>query len=183
LDTPVYYQTQVLDQDEVHINAEYQRRHLVGATASKAFDNFTLRSEVGYSTDSHHFIDSASANFSTQQGVYQSADLSFVIGLDWQGLENTLLSVQWFQSHLLDHNDSVIRPRNNNILSLLYQQTFENEIWDIEVLSLHGFDQKDGSLQSQSGYMLESNVRLWAGADVFYGKSPIFLDSLKRPTE
>jgi hypothetical protein len=182
LDAPVYYQTQVrgLDQDEVHINVKYERSHLVGATASKAFDNFTLRSEAGYSTDSYHFIDSASANFSTQLGVHQSADLSFVIGLDWQGLENTLLSVQWFQSHLLDYNDSVIRPRNNNILSLLYQQTFENETWDIEVLSLHGFDQNDGSLQSQLGYMLESNVRLWAGADVFYGKSPSFFGQFEK---
>jgi hypothetical protein len=178
LDAPVYYQTQV--KDEVYINARYERSHLLGATASKAFDSFTFRSEVGYSTDSYHFIDSASANFFTQQGVHQSVDLSFVIGLDWQGLENTLLSVQWFQSHLRDHNDSVIRPRNNNILSLLYQQTFENETWDIEVLSLHGFDQKDGSLQSQLGYMLESNVRLWAGADVFYGKSPSFFGQFEK---
>ena len=182
LDAPVYYQTQVWvpDQEEVHINARYQRSHLLGATASKAFDSFTLRSEVGYSTHSYHLIDSASTEFSSQQGVQQSADLSSVIGLDWQGLENILLSVQWFQSHLLDYNDAVIRPRNNNILSLLYQQIFENETWDLEVLNLHGIEQNDGSLQTQLGYMLESNVRLWIGADFFYGKKQDFFGQFEK---
>jgi outer membrane phospholipase A len=60
------------------------------------------------------------------------------------------------------------------------QRTFQNETWDLQVLNLYGFDQNDGSLQNQLGYMIESNVRLWVGADVFYGRSPNFFGQFEK---
>ena len=166
-DNPALYQN--VEANQVSIDAEYKRNHLVGATASKAFGDFTLRTEVGYNSDTYHLIDNRSPIFLAQQGVHHSDELSSVIGLDWQGLEDTLLSVQWFQSYLLDYDPTLIRPEQNHIVSFLYKQTFENETWEIEALALHGFDQKDGSIQIKLSYMLESNIKLWLGSDIFYG--------------
>jgi len=161
-DSAVLYQR--VEPAGVVVDSIYERNHLVGGTASNVFGDFTLRAEVGYNSDTYHLSGDI-----LQQGVHQSAELASVIGLDYQGLEDTMISVQWFQSHLIDYDSSVVRPQNNNIASLLYKRTFQNEVWELEVLALHGFDQDDGVLQSQLSYMMESNIKVWLGSDVFYG--------------
>jgi len=161
-DSAVLYQR--VEPAGVVVDSIYERNHLVGGTASNVFGDFTLRAEVGYNSDTYHLSGDI-----LQQGVHQSAELASVIGLDYQGLEDTMISVQWFQSHLIDYDSSVVRPQNNNIASLLYKRTFQNEVWELEVLALHGFDQDDGVLQSKLSYMVESNIKVWLGSDVFYG--------------
>ncbi|NRB41339.1 MAG: hypothetical protein HRU20_23185 [Pseudomonadales bacterium] len=172
-DNPVFYQSVV--GAEVTIDAIYERNNLIGATASKAFGSFTLRTEIGYSSDIYHLIDNTSSAFVENQGVHESDELSSVIGLDYQGIENTMLSMQWFQSIVFDYEDYLIRPEDNNILSWLYKQTFQNETWVLDVLALYGLDQDDSSIQLQLSYMLESNIKLWAGGDVFTGPSESLL--------
>ena len=168
-DNPVFYQSVI--GTEVTINATYERNNLIGATASKAFGSFTLRTELGYSSDTYHLINNASSAFIENQGIHESDELSTVIGLDYQGIENTMLSMQWFQSTVFDYEDYLIRPEHNNILSWLYKQSFQNETWELDLLALYGLDQHDRSIQLQLSYMLESNVKLWTGADVFAGPS------------
>jgi hypothetical protein len=162
-DTPVLYQN--IDVSGIAINSVYERNNLMGATASNVFGDFILRTEIGYSTHTFHVSKDLS-----QQGIHESSDLSSVIGVDWQGLDDTMISIQWFQSHLFEYDDAVVRPQNNNIASLLYKRTFENEAWTLNMLALHGFDQTDGSIQSSLSYMLESNINVWVGSDIFYGK-------------
>jgi hypothetical protein len=173
LDVPVNYQ--FVEQNKIFINAEYERSHLIGGTASKAFGDFTLRTEVGYSSDSFHLLDKNSANFLTKQGIHQSADISSVVGLDFQGLTDIFISAQWFQSYLLDDEVGLFRPQHDNTFSLIYNQSFANEVWKFEALVLHGQDKGDGSIQAKLSYMLESNIKLWLGTDTFYGnKSGLF---------
>ena len=170
-DNPVFYQTVVgsATDSEVTIDATYKRNNLIGATASKAFGSFTLRTEIGYSSNTYHLIDNRSKPFVENQGVHESDELASVIGLDYQGIENTMLSMQWLQSTIFDYEAYLIRPQHNHILSWLYKQTFQNETWALDVLALYGLDQDDSSIQLQLSYMLESNIKLWAGADVFTG--------------
>lgn len=172
LDSPVLYQNSLAD--GVFINSRYERNHLFGATASNAFGDFTVRVEMGYSTDSYHL----SSNLN-QSGIKSSADISSVIGLDWMGLPDTMLSVQWFTSHLFDYDDAVIRPQDNNIFSFLYNRSFKNEIWDIEILALHGLDKDDGSLQAKINYLQSSNIKFWLGTDIFYGNKEGLLGQFK----
>jgi hypothetical protein len=175
LDSPVFYQQ--LNDSTVSIEAKYQRNHLFGLTASKAFDDWTIRSEVGYSTNSYHLLDALSDGnrkiFDYYQGVKWSSDLSSVIGLDWQGLENTLLSIQWFQSSLLDYDDKIdyvmLRPKHNQIWSFLYQENFVNDTWMFEALAMYGVDQHDSSVQLELSHMFESNIKLWLSTDLFSG--------------
>jgi hypothetical protein len=173
LDSPVNYKW--VDKNRVNIYSLYERSHLVGSTASKAFGDFTLRAEVGYSSDSFHLLDNLLSSSIIKHGVHISADLSSVIGIDWQGLTDTMISVQWFQSSLIDYEPGLFRSQTEHKFSLLYSKSFENEVWQFKVLFLHGLDNNDGSIQSNLSYMLESDIKLWTGIDVFYGnKSGIF---------
>jgi len=184
LDSPVFYQElyQQLSDSPVNLNtvaidAKYQRSHLLGLTASKAFDDWTIRSEIGFSTDSFHLLNSFSEKnsqaFLDYQGIRQSKDLSSVIGVDWQGLEDVMISIQWFQSSLLDYDNDIdkamFRPKHNQIFSFLYQQHFANETWQIEVLTMYGVDQSDSSIQVEINHMLEDNIKVWLGVDLFAG--------------
>lgn len=166
-DSPVFYHQVSLD--AVSIRAEYERNHLLGATASKAFGDFTLRTEVGYSSDSYHLLEQSSARFVEDQGIHRSADLSSVIGLDWQGLQDTMVSVQWFQSYLFDYERDLVRPQQNHIFSMLYRQTFLNETWELEFLGLYSEDQGDTSMQAKLSHMWESNIQVWVAVDTFAG--------------
>jgi len=176
LDSPIFYQQ--LNDSTVAIAAKYQRNHLLGFTASKAFDDWTIRSEVGYSTKSYHLLDPFGENSQTfidYQGVRDSSDLSSVIGLDWQGLENAMLSIQWFQSSLLDYDDNIdsvmFRPKRSQIWSFLYQKSFVNDTWAIEALMMYGVDQHDNSVQVELSHMLEENIKLWLNVDLFGGNN------------
>lgn len=171
-DSPVIYQ-QVTPQG-IDLNSTFERNHLIGASASNAFGDFTLRSEIGYNTQTFHLSQNLSQN-----GIHESAEFSLVIGLDWQGLDDTLISMQWFQSYLLDYENTVIRPQNNNIVSFLYKRSFQNETWDLEVLALHGLDQTDGSIQTQLSYLWQSNLKIWLGSDIFYGSKSGFFGQFK----
>jgi len=184
LDSPVFYQevNQQLSSATVAIDAKYQRSHLFGLTASKAFDAWTIRSEIGYSTDSYHLLDPDSKQnnqaFIDYQGIRHSKDLSSVLGVDWQGLEDAMISIQWFQSSLLDYDNDIdnamFRPKHNQIFSFLYQQNFANETWQLEVLAMYGVDQSDTSVQVELSHMLEDNIELWLGVDLFSGNQQSF---------
>jgi hypothetical protein len=82
-----------------------------------------------------------------------------------------MVRIQWFQSTLLDYdlNDDLNRSERNQIWSFLYQKTFANETWKLEVLTMYGIDQHDSSVQIELSHMFESNVKLWLGADLFSG--------------
>lgn len=176
LDSPVFYQQ--LSDNTVAIEAKYQRNHLFGLTVSKAFDAWTIRSEIGYSTDSYHLLNPDSKQnskaFIDYQGIRHSKDLSSVIGVDWQGLEDTMISIQWFQSSLLDYDndidDTMYRPKHNQIFSLLYQQNFANETWQLEILTMYGVEQSDHSIQIELSHMMQDNIELWLGVDLFGGE-------------
>ena len=162
LDSPVLFQN--LTDANLSIDSQYQRSHLLGASASNAFGDFTLRTELGYSSDTFHLSRDLS-----QSGIVQSSDVSTVIGLDYQGISDTLLSVQWFASHLFDYEQSMVRDQNTSTISFLIKRSFQNETWDMEILALHNSDNDDGSLQMLINYALSSHTKLWFGTDVFYG--------------
>lgn len=161
-DFAVLYQQ--LDGNTVTVTPSYERSHLLGGTLSNAFGDLTLRAEVGLNSDSY-FV----SNNLAQRGIANSPELSSVIGVDWHGFSDTLLSAQWFQSHLLDYDDDIVRDRNESTLSLLYERTFANETWTFKTLALRSLNDGDGVIRPQLSYNLESNLNVWLGADIFYG--------------
>jgi len=144
---------------------KYERNHLLGGTFSNVFGDITLRAEIAYSTDTFHLSSDLS-----ERGIANSSEIASVLALDWQlGMQDTLLSVQWFQSHLFDYNSNIRRDSTEHNVSLLYRRSFDNETWQFDVLTLYSLNHEDSWVQVKLRYLLWSNLELWLGGDVFSG--------------
>ena len=161
-DREVYYRS--ADTERLLMAARYERNDLFGITASNAFGDVTLRTEVGYSSDTFHLTQNLANN-----GIRQSEELSSVIGLDYQGFSNTLLSYQWFQSRLLSYHPAMVRRKQTHRHSLLVRRDFLNDTLKAELFVLHNHDYDDGMVQPRVAYQLEDNIELWLAMDLFYG--------------
>ncbi len=161
-DLPVLYQG--VDEHGITIQPEYERNHLLGGTLSNAIGDFTLRAEIGYSTDSFN----VSVNTQTS-GVSNNPELASVLGLDWQGLSDTFVSVQWFQSHLFDYDPGSVREQTEHTLSFLVQRYFSSETWKLELLALQALNGHDGLVRPKLTHTLLSNLDIWLSADIFHG--------------
>jgi len=166
LDLPVLYQDVVGSgpATRIDVSPTLKRSHVVGGTLSNAFGSVTLRAEAGYISDTYHI----SKNQLTR-GIARSPELSSVVGFDYQGLDDTLISLQWFQSHLIDYDAQILRAQTGQSVTLLLQRNYANETWQAGLLMIHSLTQEDGLIQPRLSHQLRSNIELWGGADLFYG--------------
>ena len=167
-DSAVLYRS--ITANTVTINPEYERTHLIGGTLSNAFGDYTLRSEFGYSTDNYY----VTHNTSSINGIEKSEEASFVIGLDYSGLTDSFLSIQIFQSLLIDNVKSLSRSKVENTITFLAERTFVNETFKFETLLIHSMDDGDGVIRSKLKYEYLDNINFWLGANIFYGHSDGF---------
>jgi hypothetical protein len=56
-------------------------------------------------------------------------------------------------------------------VTFLAERTFVNEIWKAETLFIHSLNDGDGVISPKLNYEYASNINVWVGADIFYGKS------------
>lgn len=165
-DNPVLFRSIELGaQPIVTITPRYERSHLLGSTFSNAFGDFVVRGEMGYSTDRYFLTD----NINDKDGVIKSDELSYVIGLDWSGIEDTFISMQLFQSHLMNKSSQSVRDNVETTITFLARQDFMNETMQTEVLWLHNTNNKDGLIRPKINYEWNDDVILWLGTDIFYG--------------
>lgn len=166
-DLPVYFQQLNVSSTgaTVTISPEYKRSHLVGGTFSNAFGNLTVRGEIGYSSDKYFLSNNPNDN----NGVVNSDEVSYVLGFDWFGFEETLLSVQLFQSIILNPSSGIIRPSTDTNVTFLLQKDFLNETLTVEMLALQNLNDKDGFLRPKISYDWGDDLKIWLGADIFYG--------------
>jgi hypothetical protein len=163
-----YYDTPVVSvvrlPAEVRIEIDHRRTHTFGGTLSKAFGDFTLRAEVGYSTHRYFITDDPVDS----DGLVQAGELSYVVGVDWMGMTDTLISAQIFQS-LADVGDRATRDRVETDITLLARRTLANDTIELSALAIHDADRGDGLVTGKISYAYQSNLRLRLEASVFYG--------------
>jgi len=164
-DTPVLFRTINIDLNGLNINPQYKRTHLIGGTFSNTFGDLTLRGEVGYLTDKYI----STTDPLDTDGVVKTGELKYVLGFDWYGFTDTLLSMQIFQTYLNNHQSGVIRDELNTQITFLIKQDYMNETLHAEVLFLHDMDYKDGMVRPKLTYEYNDEVNIYAGADIFYG--------------
>ena len=166
-DTPVLFQSLSMTPQGplVTVTPRYERSHLFGGTFSNAFGDWVVRGEVGYSTD-RFFLTNDPAD---SDGVIKTNELAYVLGLDWSGIEDTFLSFQLFQSRLADDPPGLVRDQADNTVTFLARRDFLNETVTAEVLWLHNLNEDDGLVRPKISYEWKSNIKVWLGADVFYG--------------
>ena len=166
-DFPVFFQSVLLTPGgaTVMVNPRYERNHLIGGSFSNAFGNLTMRGEAIYNTD--QFV--LTMNRRDGDGVIKSGEIAYVLGLDWSGIQDTLLSVQLFQSWLLHPANGLVRDTLDTTTTVLLRRYFLNETLETEVLWLQGVNQGDGLVRPKISYELRDNVKIWTGFDLFYG--------------
>lgn len=150
---------------ETIVAPEFERTHLFGGTFSGVFGDVTLRGEFGYSTD-RYFV---TRDLADADGVVKTSEFGSVLGLDYNGIDDFLISAQVFGSFLGDHPDGIVRDRVEGRASLLIERTFLNDILAARILVVSSLNDGDGLIQFDLPYNLRSNVVLKLGADVFYG--------------
>ena len=149
----------------VVVTPEYERTHTVGGTFNNAFGDFVVRGEAGLQTDRYFLTD----NPVSPDGVFETPLLSYVVGLDYQGISDVFLSGQILQSYLVDDDPGAARDRTETQVTFLYQHDFLNETVGFEALLIHGINDNDGVVQLRLDYDWRTNVKLFTGVDAFYG--------------
>lgn len=147
----------------VTVTPKYKRTHTFGGTASNAFGDWVVRTEVGWSNDRYFINDDPLSN----KGIAKGQELAYVFGLDWSGIENTFISAQLFQSQF--SNGNAERDRLESNATLLAQRLFWNNTLTVEVIWLSSLNSEDGLWRPKVTYEWRDDVKTWLGADLFYG--------------
>ncbi len=166
-DLPVFYQRLTITPlgATVFIDPQYKRSHLVGGTFSNAFGDLTIRGELAYSTDKRFLT----TNPNDSNGVIKNDEFAYVLGFDWFGLEDSLISFQLFQSTIINPKSQLTRPETDTTITLLLNKDFFNETLSAEILFLHNLNDSDGLMRPKLTYEWQDDVKVWLGFDIFYG--------------
>jgi hypothetical protein len=118
----------------------YRRTPVIGGPASSAFGNLTLRAEVAAQIDRYY----PRATPTDRDGVARTSELGWVLGLDWYGFPETLLSAQVFQTALADHPNGLLRDRVDTNVTLLARRQLRNETLTLETIWIQNVNDGDG---------------------------------------
>ncbi len=155
----------------VIITPEYKRTHVFGTTFSNAFADWVIRGEIGYFTD-HFFISKTPFQ---NQGMVNSPELHYVLGVDWNAPWNILLSMQLIQSWVIRDADKITRDKLDTTFTGLIRRNFLYDSLIAEILLIANTNNGDGIIRPKIIYEWQDNINTWIGADIFYGdKQGIF---------
>jgi hypothetical protein len=147
------------------VSPRYERTHLFGGTFTNAFGDLAVRGEVGYSTSQFFSV----TDSSERDGVTELGEFSYVLGGDWYGFRDTLVSVQLFQSVLSKNPRGLFRDRVDTSLTLFVTRSFLNESLELQGMWLYNINDGDGLIRPKVIYELTDHIDLWIGGDIFYG--------------
>jgi hypothetical protein len=143
----------------------HERSQLFGGSASNAFGSTTLRTEIAYSTDRWFLtVDPSDAD-----KVYSSDELAFVAGLDNTAFDDTLISVQYFQSRVLDPMPGATRENDERQITALMQRSFSNETIKVRALWLTSLNDHDDAVQAQLSWQMTGSLTIAVAFECFYG--------------
>lgn len=159
--------TKVLMGTRLMLTPNYERTHTLGVSASNAFGEVVVRSELVWNSEKFESTDGFAFG-----GLAASQEIGYVLGLDWNGLTDTLLSVQLFQSILLDDAqgpDEFVRDKVDTNLTFLMRRNFLNESLRFDALWIYHTNDNDNLFRISASYDLTSSFVIEAYADVFTG--------------
>ncbi len=173
-DTPVFRQFLVeTDQGaRAQVEPTYQRNHLVGGSFTNAFGELTVRGELGYLIDRSFTANDPPAGATGpvgENGLVESDELSYVLGLDWYGIHNSLLSFQVFESRLQERELPVLRPDTDTNVTALYRWWTGRQKLQLQLFWIHGIEFEDGLVRPELRWSWSDHGQLWLGYDAFYG--------------
>ncbi len=181
----------------LELTPEYNRVNLMGATFANAFGNFTVRGEFGFTTDRivatrPNFLQFA--RFATmtseeivaaiQSGVDLDArakrgNLSYVLGVDYFGFRNTVVSVQFFQESVLNPPPRLLQPKTSYSGTFYVRRTALNEKLTADLQAIVNFSAGDAVIRPRVKYDFRDNLSAYMSADIFVGSQTGIFGSFK----
>jgi hypothetical protein len=143
----------------------YKRYHLTGGTFTNSFGKFAVRGEVGVFLDKTF----SSSDPAARDGLFKSNQVMGVLGFDYSGISNSLISFQVFEDHVFSDTEIMGRSQSETYASLLLNRNFKNETITAEVIGVQNINRGDGFVRPRVKYQVLSNLNLALGGDVFYG--------------
>ncbi len=182
VDTPVIRNH--IDNEMLIVDYQFEPSHLIGGSASTVISDFILRTEVAYETDRYQRAEETIEQLEiTIPSVLKGDTFSSVLGIDYQGLTDNFISMQWYrQTLLLNKADlqQAIANRDEDRLTLLWETKFLNETLTTRWQHIHGINHNDGTLRPKVIYNWQSNIDVYLGADYFYGNSEDFFGQFNK---
>lgn len=168
-DNPVAYRriNNATGQPVLEFWQEYERTHLLGSTLSTDLSStLVLRYEIGLV----HGRRVLRENLNNDNGVLNTDELSYVLGLDWSGVADTMFSVQLFQSVLKDDAPDLVRDKVDSTVTFNVNSRFFNDTLTLEFMALHNLNDHDDLFRPSVTYAVLDGVNIWLGADIFTGE-------------
>ena len=134
-------------------------------SASTSIGDFVLRSELAYATNRSVIdYDPASDN-----GRFRTSDTSYVIGLDYYGVTDSVFSAQLYQNILGDYQTYLPRKKVDSIMTFLYRRDLMHQRDSFEARWLTNNNDGDGLFRLEYSSKFSKRLKGTLGLDLFYG--------------
>ncbi len=152
------------DRPRTRFRFDTNRNHVIGATATNSFGDLTVRTEMVYTTNR------VSTSFRTENGTFRANNLTWVLGLDWYGFGDAMISAQYISDTMKGKNVLANRGKYEDIFTLLYRESFINDKLSIKVIFEHVLGLDDGLVRYSAGWDIDDESMIQLEFNQFYGK-------------
>ena len=165
--TPTYYRQVIAGPQPTFIyQPRHNRIHQYGATLTKDFRSFVLRSEAIYTRGRQYSVQ----RLADPDGVVPQETLDWIASLDFTLPRDTRLNLQLFQRVFFGHDSDIIPDKYENGYSVLVNHKLTNAL-EAQVLFISSLNRTDWLLRPSLAWNFEKNWRWRVGVDVLQGPS------------
>lgn len=143
----------------------HDRIHQVGTTVAKDFGSFVFKAEAIETTDRRISV----TDIPDFDGLEDSNELRYVLGIDWAGETGHNANVQFFQTWLQDHEPTMIFDEFETGVSLFLTTTTWHRDIQPEILWIRSLDRNEWLLETKLTWSFAPAWRAVLGADIFEG--------------
>lgn len=144
----------------------FDRQTTYGASFAKPIGGIVFRGELAYASG-------VARNMAPikppGERITEDGQFSYVVAADWRGIEDTLLSIQYFQDRAFVGSRPLLRPKNDNFMTFFVRRETLRERLILEFQWLTNLNDDDGLVRPKIRYEVNDNLRLMLGGDWFYG--------------
>ena len=145
----------------------HDRIHQVGTTIAKDFGSFVFKAEAIETTDRRISV----TDIPDFDGLEDSNELRYVLGIDWAGETGHNANLQFFQTWLQDHEPSMIYKELETGVSIFLTTTRWHRDIKPEVLWIRSLDRNEWLLETKLTWSFAVDWRAVLGTDIFEGPS------------
>ena len=168
-DAPVPVRTVVFSAGALQVRGrpEYRRTHYIGGSFGTAWHDLVFRGELLFSTKRYVYT----RDILDPDGIEPGNELSYVLGLDWFGPRETLLSAQIFERRTGTSAARAPQKGWTHITSLLFHRGLGLEGLVLQTFWLHDLERNDGLARGLISYTWSGGFTFSTGVEMFYGTS------------